>query len=437
MKQFITDKQTLEDLNLTGKYKPRSLFSLFNKVQTSGAERLLDEMFRNPLTDADAINRRSAMFRYYQEKGLQFALESEAFREAEGYLSSAGGGTLAAILAGLVQKKILAAATRDDRYGRLVAGITAATSLLQRVFRLLPALDDYPYQQEWELAKKLAADHRLSWVNHWHGNEQVPVLELAKRHHLLRQVFQKEMEQLLELVYRVDLCITVAAVAREQGFCYAEALAGNENIIDAEGLRHPALKNGIVNSLSFNSRQNLLFLTGANMAGKSTLMKSLGIALYMGHMGFPVAVTKMKFSVRDGLFTSINVPDNLDQGYSHFYAEVLRVKKVAEQVSQGLNLVVIFDELFKGTNVKDAFDATLSVTKAFGLYHNCVFVVSTHIIEVGEALRAESVNTLFRYLPTVMEGAVPRYPYTLAEGITNDRQGMMIIQNEGIFDLLE
>ncbi|RXK86792.1 MutS-related protein [Filimonas effusa] len=437
MKEFITDKQTLEDLNLTGKYNPRSLFSLFNKVQTSGAERLLDEMFRHPLTDADAINRRSAMFRYYQEKGLRFSLESAGFRDAEAYLGSAGEGPFPVLFMGLLQKKVLAAATRDERYGRLVTGINAATSLLQRVFRLLPTLDDYPDPQEWALVKKLAADQRLSWIGCWDNKERVSFPELAKRHHLLRQVFQKEMEQLLELVYKVDLCIAVAAVASEQGFCYAKALDRNENVIKAEGLRHPALKKGVANSLYFNRNHNLLFLTGANMAGKSTLMKSLGIALYMGHMGFPVAVTNMQFSVRDGLFTSINVADNLNQGYSHFYAEVLRVKKVAEQVSKGLNLVVVFDELFKGTNVKDAFDATLSVTKAFGLYRNCVFVVSTHIIEVGEVLRAGSPDTLFRYLPTVMEGAVPRYPYTLAEGITNDRQGMMIIQNEGVFDLLE
>src|SRR5687768_6966016 len=165
-------------------------------------------------------------------------------------------------------------------------------------------------------------------------------------------------------------------------------------------------------------------------------MKAFGIAVYMAHMGFPVAVTSMQFSVRDGLFTSINVPDNLNMGYSHFYAEVLRVKKVALEVAKGLDLVVIFDELFKGTNVKDAYDATLSVTKAFGRYPNCIFIVSTHIIEVGEALRRELPNALFRYMPTIMEGAVPRYPYTLTDGITNDRQGMMIVENEGIFDLL-
>jgi DNA mismatch repair ATPase MutS len=126
--------------------------------------------------------------------------------------------------------------------------------------------------------------------------------------------------------------------------------------------------------------------------------------------------------------------DNLNLGYSHFYAEVLRVKTVAEQVSRGRNLVVIFDELFKGTNVKDAYDATLQVSSSFAKYRNCVFIISTHIIEVGEALRGKNSQVRFVYLPTVMDGVVPRYTYRLAEGITSDRHGMVIIRNEGILE---
>jgi DNA mismatch repair ATPase MutS len=180
----------------------------------------------------------------------------------------------------------------------------------------------------------------------------------------------------------------------------------------------------------------MLFLTGANMAGKSTLMKSFGIAVYLAHMGFPVAAEKMTFSVRDGLYSSINVPDNLSLGHSHFYAEVLRVKKVAQEVGLGKDLVVIFDELFKGTNVKDAYDATLAVTRELAEYRNCFFIISTHIIEVGEALRVGCDNIRFAYLPTVMEGVTPRYTYVLKEGITADRHGMMIIENEGVVGMI-
>jgi DNA mismatch repair ATPase MutS len=184
-----------------------------------------------------------------------------------------------------------------------------------------------------------------------------------------------------------------------------------------------------------NKDSNVLFLTGANMAGKSTLMKSIGINLYLAHMGFPVAVETMEFSVREGLYSSINIADNIGLGYSHFYAEVVRVKQAAEAAASGKRLLLMFDELFKGTNVKDAYDGTLAVTEGFADYRKCLFIVSTHIIEVGQTLK-EQGNIQFVYMPTVLDGPHPRYTYRLREGITEDRQGMMIIRNEGILELL-
>lgn len=165
-------------------------------------------------------------------------------------------------------------------------------------------------------------------------------------------------------------------------------------------------------------------------------MKSFGIAVYMAHMGFPVAAKSMEFSVQDGMYTSINVPDNISLGYSHFYAEVLRVKKVAEEVSKSKRLVVIFDELFKGTNVKDAYDATLAVTKALSKRRLCSFMISTHIIEVGQELSKACDNVTFAYLPTIMNGHIPVYTYKLESGITSDKHGMLIINNERIVEII-
>jgi DNA mismatch repair ATPase MutS len=172
------------------------------------------------------------------------------------------------------------------------------------------------------------------------------------------------------------------------------------------------------------------------MAGKSTFMKTFGIAVFLAHVGFPVPAEAMRFSVRDGLFTTINLPDNLNRGYSHFYAEVRRLKRCAQSVNTWPNLVIIFDELFRGTNVKDAYDATVAVTEAFSKIKSSIFMISTHIIEAGEDLKKLCDNIEYIYLPTIMEGAVPRYTYKLEKGITADRHGMIIIRNEGILDIL-
>ena len=137
----------------------------------------------------------------------------------------------------------------------------------------------------------------------------------------------------------------------------------------------------------------------------------------------------------DGLYTTINLPDNLGIGASHFYAEVLRVKKMATELSTGRSFFILFDELFRGTNVKDAHEATVAVMEGFAMRRSSLFIVSSHIVEAGAALQKRS-NIDYLYLPTKMNNHIPEYTYTLERGITDDRHGMIIIRNEGVLDIL-
>ncbi|HEY0176008.1 MAG TPA: DNA mismatch repair protein [Pedobacter sp.] len=437
---FITDKQTLDDLNVLGKYKPNSIFNLFNRVQTAGGEKLLEHLFQHPLTDAAEINKRSRIFRYFHTQQLVFPFLPEQFNTMENYLYAAGAGNL--LYAGIsgLKKQLLGATIKDSQYEQLLSGIKAAINILNVFYGFIDKLTgldaDHPYLEQVRVVQAILTDKRLDGLIKERGTSSLSFARVVRYDHLFRNLLQTEMKTLMEIIHHLDVYIAVGHVARSRSFSHAEALPKEKNIFLAEELRHPGLEKGIANPVSLHQDSNLIFLTGANMAGKSTFMKTFGISVYLAHMGFPVAAKSLVFSVRDGIYTSINVPDNLNLGYSHFYAEVLRVKKVAEEVSRSKDLVVIFDELFKGTNVKDAYDATLAVTAAFAAYRNCLFIISTHIIEVGEALQKEHGHMKFLYLPTVMDGNIPRYTYQLQEGITTDRQGMMIIRNEGILEIL-
>lgn len=428
---FIADKQTLEDLNLLGRFKPHSMYSLFNKTRTSGGQRLLEEMFHHPMTDVAAINQRSETFRYFQDLALQFPFQYERFLLVDNYLGSSSAGNIISAATGIWRRKMMGSFLRDEQYAQLLSGLLATIEVLNKLKELLEKVD-IAFVKE---AKAILADKRLSWLATEKSQQELPLLKVARYDLLLRHTLRREMETLLSCLYQLDVYIGVSGVARERNLSYAQALPAHEHTIRATALWHPAIDKAVANPVA-PGNCNVLFLTGANMAGKSTFMKSFGIAVYLAHMGFPVAARDMAFSVRDGLYSSINVADNLNMGYSHFYAEVLRVKTVAEQVSQGRNLVVIFDELFKGTNVKDAYDATLQVSTAFAKYLNCFFIISTHIVEVGEELRKRKHPVQFAYLPTIMEGTVPRYTYRLTEGISSDKHGMVIIGNEKILETL-
>jgi DNA mismatch repair protein MutS len=437
---FTADKQTLDDLNILGKYKSDSIFSLFNQMQTAGGEKLLDSMFRNALNDPYEINKRSRVFRYFQEQVLAFPFDKEAFALMENYLHEAGDGNMLISAINTQRKQLLNLVLKDERYAMLLSGIKATVTILCSFKCFLGTFDeqnvDYPYLEKIQQARSILTDKRLVSIIEEGLQKQLSFFKVAKLEHLLRHLLHAELRNLMEIIYHLDVYIAVGGVAASKNFTYAKALPKNANELSADELYHPRLKNAATNTISLYQDNNVLFLTGANMAGKSTFMKAFGIAVYLAHMGFPVAARDMRFSVKDGIYSSINVPDNLNMGLSHFYAEVLRVKKVAEEVSESKDLIVIFDELFKGTNVKDAYDATLAVTEAFAENRNCFFMISTHIIEVGEELRERCNNFCFAYLPTIMEGVIPRYTYKLKEGITSDRQGMIIIENEGILDII-
>jgi DNA mismatch repair protein MutS len=326
-------------------------------------------------------------------------------------------------------------------YKQIVNGINALIEIVQQLNNLLNntlLLAGSPLKRDEETKKiqALLSTEPISLLLQENPKNKLPHEKLSAYDLMLRFRNRETVQQLLRYIYQLDVYMTIAKVATERNFVFPKALAKEEHVIKIEGFYHPQLKNAVANNLTITPESSVVFLTGANMAGKSTFMKSLGIAMYLAHMGFPVAAKAMEFSVLDGIYTTINLPDNLGIGASHFYAEVLRIKKVAKELSIGRNIFVIFDELFRGTNVKDAYEATIAITTAFAKKRSSVFVISTHIIEAAEVLK-QCDNISFKYLPTRMDKNIPEYTYTLETGITDDRHGMVIINNEGILELLK
>lgn len=437
---FITDKQTLADLNILGKYVHNSAFSIFNTVVTPGGEKLLDTFFHEPLDHHDAINRRSSLFLFFQKGKFRFPLDVEDFLTAERYLSQMDFSNPLTARLNTLRIYFLHRIGLDREYRMMQEGLKATISVLKALKRFSEEIENGAeenlYEENCTLINNIIHHKRLSWLKEINPESRFSLFQFAQYDHVLRYLLKDEIKKLLEIIYDIDVNIAVARVAEERGFCYALADEKEKNYLFFENVFHPGVEGAVGNDIRFTADKNVIFLTGANMAGKSTLMKAIGTATYLAHMGFPVPAKKMVFSVKEGIYTSINVPDNLSSGYSHFYAEVLRVKTVAQAVSSDRHLLIVFDELFKGTNVKDAYDATVCITDAFSKKANSTFIVSTHIMEAGETLKERDNNIQFLFLPTEMKGSTPVYPYKLREGITNDRHGMVIIRNERIVEII-
>lgn len=434
---FSIDRQSLDELNLMGKFRQGSVYFLLNKVRTRGGEQLLDEWFKTPLTDVERINERTAIFQFFQQARLQFPFDSQQVSLMREYIDAGNESGQLATFGSVLVKKYLAGIARDERYKILIQGQQATIVTVKRCYAFVEMLSatDGPYAARLAEMKRILNNPQLTGLINTDIYKSVSTREIARYQYLLKHKFNDGIKAILRFIAEVDIFIAISAVAAAQGFSYAKALPAKANVLKAMDLCHPCIDNAVGNDIEMKAGSNVIFLTGANMAGKSTWMKSIGIAMYLAHIGFPVAARGMEFSIREGIYSSINVADNISLGYSHFYAEVVRVKNAADATATGKHLLLMFDELFKGTNVKDAYDGTLAVTEAFAEYKNCLFIVSTHIIEVGEEMKKHD-NIQFTFMPTVMEGAVPAYTYKLEKGITEDRQGMMIIRNEGILELI-
>lgn len=409
-------------------------------MQTRGGEKLLDKLFHEPLTNAEEINKRSQLFHFFQKGKYAFPINNEDFVTAESYISQVSYSNTFTSWFNILRIRFLYRIGLDREYKMMEEGLIATANMLKSLMQFVEKLEtdkeENLYAENCKIIQNILNDKRLDWIRNGIPTGKISLLKFSTYDYSIRYSLKNEMNTLLNMVYDIDVNTAVAKVAEEKGFNYAVADVKEKNLLFFEGLFHPSVKNAIDNDVSFSKDKNVIFLTGANMAGKSTLMKSIGAATYLAHMGFPVPAKKMEFSVKEGMFTSINVPDNLSMGYSHFYAEVLRVKTVAQEVASDKHLLIIFDELFKGTNVKDAYEATVAITDAFSKKLNSAFIISTHIMEAGETLMDKENNIQFLFLPTEMNGITPVYTYKLKQGITNDRHGMVIIKNEKILEII-
>uniref|UniRef100_UPI00321720E9 MutS-related protein n=1 Tax=uncultured Draconibacterium sp. TaxID=1573823 RepID=UPI00321720E9 len=245
-----------------------------------------------------------------------------------------------------------------------------------------------------------------------------------------------ELEKVLDGIYMLDVLQSLAELMKNNHYCLANYNDSGSPVFEVEDGFHPFLEKPVKNSFAFDEGSNICFLTGPNMLGKSTFLKTLGIIIYLSHIGFPIPARLVNTSIQKGLFTTINLSDNLNLGFSHFYSEVKRVKEMAQDLQSYQRIFVIFDELFKGTNVKDAFDSTLMVVQALSKIRNSIFFISSHILEVAEEI-SNSAKIDFRCFESMLKDSQAVYDYKLKRGISKERVGFQIVKNEKIEEILK
>ncbi len=291
-------------------------------------------------------------------------------------------------------------------------------SLLIRIIDRIQLLINKPFLQKLITQKK-----------------ELSIGETLKTGHFMRRQFKEEMQELIEICSKLDAYFSMAISCINFHFCFPDFQETDHPVLSVKNLYHPLLADPVAYNVSLDQKENFLFLTGANMAGKSTFIKAVGIVVYLAHIGFGVPAENMQLSFFDGLLSNINVVDNIMQGESYFFNEVQRIKKTIEKISDRKKWLILIDELFKGTNVQDAMKCSATVIEGLRKMPNALFILSTHLYEIGDALK-KYTNIQFRYFETDIKNDELVFSYFLKEGISNDRLGYLILKREGVIDLL-
>ena len=429
------DRQTFADLEIfDGK---NGISQLFDRPITYGGRKELLDMFNNPLSDIQKIRERQEAISYIYRKNLSVTIDPFLLDFIETYLLLENKPVKISHF-NAWHKALKYWLQPTNEYYLIKQGIEYMIKFLQELYSFVTEISEKNQsillEQHYNFIADSIRNTELSKIIGVNTKKKIKALDREKFDYIFRYYEYEKLRKILKILYQIDAFQAISDTIPKFGLVFPEITDGKE--VEITGLYHPFVKNAIANDVRFNEDGNMFFLTGANMSGKSTFLKAFGVAVYLAHLGFPVAAASMRTGVFSGLFSTINIADNLNKGYSHFYSEVLRVKSVAEEINRTGNLVVIFDELFRGTNVKDAFDASLAIISAFSKVKGSVFLVSTHIMEVADQLR-KFENIHFGYFQTRIDGKTPIYSYHLREGVTEERLGMLIIEKERILEIIQ
>ncbi|OQP52834.1 hypothetical protein A4H97_24360 [Niastella yeongjuensis] len=232
-------------------------------------------------------------------------------------------------------------------------------------------------------------------------------------------------------LFLFEAYLSIAVVAQKATFVPAQFI--DKGII-LTNFFHPLLKAPVKNSIHLD--RNVLVLTGPNMSGKSTLLRSISLCVYLARLGLPVPAAECKVVFVSAINVYINSRDTLHSGYSHFMTEVLNLKESIIAARDGKQVFTVFDELFSGTNVDDALNMLRLTLNGLKKYSGSYFLLSTHFYKLKEQQVEAMDHAAFYYIDSFLEEGTPKFTYRLKEGWSDVKFGTLLFEREGLVQLL-
>lgn len=431
------DQITLQDLGIIGTH---SLYEKVNLCKTQEGSDYLYTIIKKPLDELTLIQERQAAIRFLMAHPLDDALiltngtlvMIRKFFESNEYgtkLANDFSLQLNSFVNKLVNKEHLNYTTFIlEHIKDLINTAHALTDIIQQAHvptllkQLLPQLEAFKH------------DDTLNKIKSYHTDKHVQNLKTT---HYIRRYTKALIHQMIQAIVQLDAYNSMAKAAIKNGWVLPTLLPKEAQQLHFTNLKHPLLSNAIGYNIQFSANQNMLILTGANMSGKSTFLRSLGMAVYMAQLGMAIACEHATISICSSLISNMKVQDDIFHGESYFYAEVKRMKHTAQQITDQDYNLVLMDEIFKGTNIYDAYDCTLSIIEHLQYQPKNFIVISTHLYEIKDRIQQQLNHLFYKYFETLpLPGYEFQFTYQLKDGVCQDRIGYSVLKQEGVLDIL-
>jgi DNA mismatch repair protein MutS len=433
------DKNTLYDLSIFSNEEGQSIFDKLDFTSTTGGHEKLISLFSRSLTSIEEINN--------TQNSLKLLIEKKRL-----WPKVITNGTLMVVnkfyeyLVDQIPERpsVISAYTyktfHANDFSIVKYSVSHCFDLIKGMDQVIQVfLDDTtpnPLKNTLERARMIIEKEKLSLILKKDKLEELTSVEMLSIAGFIRYHYKQNILELIDIYHLLDAWHSMAMATEELNLSFPVFKQQAEPSIQAVELHHVLLSKPVPYDITLTKDVNFIFLTGANMAGKSTFIKSVGSAVFLAHIGMGVPARSMELTLFDGLLSNINVIDNIVKGESYFYNEVQRIKTTISKINNGKKWLVLIDELFKGTNVQDAMRCSTTVIKGLLKIKNSIFVLSTHLYEIAEELKEYS-NIDFEYFETTVVNDQLQFTYNLHPGISNDRIGYLILKREGVVDMLE
>jgi hypothetical protein len=236
----------------------------------------------------------------------------------------------------------------------------------------------------------------------------------------------------IESMAAVEALASLATFAWEHpGFAYPE-VDGGELRFAAEGLGHPLIPAGrrVENDVSIAHAGDALMVSGSNMSGKSTLLRAVGVNAVLALAGAPVCARKLTMAVCD-VRSSMRIKDSLEEGVSHFYAELDRLKSVVDAANRGDRVLFLLDEILHGTNSRERNIGAKAVILHL-IAKGAVGAVSSHDLGLAD-LEGESGGRVHNvHFQELVSGDKMTFDYKLKPGVVTSSNALRLMKMIGI-----